>query len=79
MVRKKLQAWPRRILDIAAREIGHIAHMPIYLFCMIVFPIIIIIFFTSLMGEGLPQKLPCGVVDNDNTLVSRNRHCGPIH
>lgn len=71
MVRKKLQAWPRRILDIAAREIGHIAHMPIYLFCMIVFPIIIIIFFTSLMGEGLPQKLPCGVVDNDNTLVSR--------
>lgn len=46
-------------------------HTPIYLFCMIVFPIIILLFFTSLMNTGQPEDMPCGVVDNDNSTVTR--------
>lgn len=61
----------RRIIRIAAREVGQMIHTPIYLFCMIVFPIIILFFFTSLMNTGQPEDMPCGVVDNDNSTVTR--------
>ena len=61
----------RRIIRIAAREVGQMIHTPIYLFCMIVFPIIILLFFTSLMNTGQPEDMPCGVVDNDNSTVTR--------
>ena len=44
---------------------------PIYGFCMVVFPLIAMIFFTSLMDDGLPQDMPVGVVDLDNTTTSR--------
>lgn len=46
-------------------------HNPIYICCMVVFPLVTIFFFTSLMHEGQPEKLPCGVVDNDNTSTTR--------
>lgn len=61
----------RRIFNIAARETGIMARTPIYLFSMVIFPIIVVIFFTSLLGEGQPGNMPCGVVDNDKTTVSR--------
>ncbi|MGG6544458.1 UNVERIFIED_CONTAM: ABC transporter permease [Prevotella sp. 15_C9] len=61
----------RRIFNIAARETGIMARTPIYLFAMVIFPIIVVIFFTSLLGEGQPENMPCGVVDNDKTTVSR--------
>ncbi len=44
---------------------------PIYGFCTVVFPLVIILFFTSLMNEGVPFKMPMGVVDQDNTATSR--------
>ena len=61
----------KRIVSIASREVGLMVHNPIYICCMVVFPIITIFFFTSLMSEGQPEKLPCGVVDNDNTSMTR--------
>lgn len=61
----------KRIVAIASREVGLMVHNPIYICCMVVFPIIVIFFFTSLMSEGQPEKLPCGVVDNDNTSTTR--------
>lgn len=39
---------------------------------MIVFPLLTMFFFTSLMDEGLPQDMPVGVVDLDNTSTSRS-------
>ena len=42
-----------------------------YLFCMVIFPVFIIFFFTSLLNEGLPEKMPVGVVDQDNTATTR--------
>lgn len=44
---------------------------PLYLLCMICAPLFCFIYFVSLMGEGLPQELPTGVVDEDNTSVTR--------
>lgn len=53
------------------RECGILIKNPIYLFCMILFPLFIMFFFTSLMAEGLPSELPCGIVDLDNTSTTR--------
>ena len=44
---------------------------PIYLCCMIVFPLLTMLFFTTLLDEGVPQEMPVGVVDLDNTSTSR--------
>ena len=45
---------------------------PIYFFCMLIAPAICVIFFVSLMHEGLPTDLPIAVVDMDNSATSRN-------
>jgi len=39
---------------------------------MVFAPLFCFIFFTTLMKEGLPESLPAGVVDEDNTAVSRS-------
>ena len=39
---------------------------------MVAFPLLAMIFFTSLMDEGLPEDMPVGVVDLDNTSTSRS-------
>ena len=44
---------------------------PMYGFCMVVLPLVVIFFFTSLLEEGVPQELPVGVVDLDNTSTTR--------
>lgn len=56
---------------LAYREAGFIIKNPVYLFCGVIFPIIVILFFTSLMNEGVPTDMPCGVVDLDNTSTTR--------
>ena len=44
----------------------------VYLFCMVAFPLMVMVFFTSLMDDGLPTEMPVGVVDLDNTSTSRS-------
>ena len=61
----------KRIYYIALRECGILKRNPIYIFCMVIFPIIVILFFTSLMNQGQPVEMPVGVVDQDNTFTSR--------
>ena len=56
----------------ALREVRIMLHNPMYGCCMVVFPILAMIFFTSLMDEGLPEDMPVGVVDHDNTTTSRS-------
>ena len=57
---------------IAQRECKILLKNRIYGFCMLVFPILSLLFFTSLMDEGLPEDMPVGVVDLDNTSTSRS-------
>lgn len=43
----------------------------VYFFMMLVFPLMSIWFFTDLMSEGLPLPVPVGVVDLDQSSMSR--------
>lgn len=53
------------------RECGILRRNPMYLLCMVIFPIFVLIFFTTMMHEGQPQELPVGIVDLDNTSTTR--------
>jgi len=61
----------RNIWVVAKREKKILLVNPIYLCCMLVFPILTLLFFTTLLDEGIPQEMPVGVVDLDNTSTSR--------
>ena len=56
---------------IAKREMKILTKNPIYLCCMVVFPLLTMLFFTSMLDEGVPQDMPVGVVDLDNSSTSR--------
>lgn len=60
------------IWTIAQRECKILLKNRIYGFCMLIFPLLSLLFFTSLMEEGLPEDMPVGVVDLDNTSTSRS-------
>ena len=62
----------RLIWQVAQRECKILYVNRIYFFSMVVFPLLAMVFFTSLMNEGLPEDMPVGVVDLDNTTTSRS-------
>ena len=62
----------RQIWQIALRELRILRRNHIYGFCMVVFPLLVMVFFTSMMDDGLPTEMPVGVVDLDNTSTSRS-------
>ena len=61
-----------QIWQMSLREVRILIKNPIYGFCMVLFPLLTMFFFTSLMDDGLPQDMPVGVVDLDNTTTSRS-------
>ena len=61
-----------RIYRLSVRECKIFLHNPIYVFCMVVFPLMVMFFFTSMLEEGQPMELPVAVVDLDNTSTTRN-------
>ncbi|MBR1768004.1 MAG: ABC transporter permease [Prevotella sp.] len=66
MLRHLLNIW-----RIAQREMKILIKNPIYLCCMVIFPLLTMFFFTSLLDEGVPQEMPVGVVDLNNSSTSR--------
>ena len=62
----------QRIWDLTKREMWILYKNRIYGFCMVVFPLLVLFFFTSLLDEGSPKDLPIGVVDLDNSSTSRS-------
>ena len=61
----------RQIYLLSVRECKIFLHNPIFLFCMVIFPLSVMFFFTSMLEEGQPQKMPVGIVDLDNTSMTR--------
>ena len=61
-----------KLLRIALRESRRLLQNPMYGFCMVVFPVLVTLFFTSLMSDGQPLDMPVGVVDEDNTSTTRS-------
>ena len=53
------------------RELLTLRKHIIYPACMVVFPLLVMVFFTSLMDDGLPTEMPIGIVDADNTTTTR--------
>lgn len=66
-----IQNHIKDILSISQRECGFLLHNRAYRLSMIGFPLLVIVFFLTLMNEGVPTKLPAGIVDLDNTTTSR--------
>ena len=62
----------RLIWQVAKRECKILTVNRIYFWSMVVFPLLAMVFFTSLMDEGLPEDMPVGIVDLDNTTTSRS-------
>lgn len=60
------------IIRIAKRECGILRINAMYFFCMIVFPILVTVFFTTMLNDGQPVKMPVGIVDLDGTSTSRS-------
>ena len=61
-----------KIWLIAHREMHLFARRPMFLFSMIIVPVTSIILFTTVMGDGLPVNLPAGLVDEDDSSISRS-------
>ena len=59
------------LFAVISREMCRMVRQPLYWFCLVAAPILSVIFFTTLMDSGLPQNLPIGIVDQDNTTTSR--------
>ncbi len=55
---------------VVLRECRRMVGRPIYLVMTLVLPLFCYLFFASMLGEGLPQKLPIAVVDLDGSSLS---------
>ena len=60
-----------RTARVMCRECRRVVSRPLYLFCMVIAPLLTYALFTTMMGSGLPTDIPVGVVDQDNTSTSR--------
>ena len=59
-------------IAVALRELNIIVRKNhIYGFCMVVFPLLVVFFFTTMLDDGVALDLPVGVVDQDNSAMSR--------
>lgn len=54
-----------------ARTLRELAGRPLYWYAIIVLPLLLFVFLTSELKEGLPAKAPAAIVDKDHTSLSR--------
>lgn len=58
--------------NVAKREWHRLIKQPVYIYTLIGAPILVAVFFITLVHSGLPQNLPIGLIDMDNTPTSRS-------
>lgn len=56
---------------VLTREVERMSGSTIYLFTTLIGPLISLVIFLSIFSEGVPGNLPVGLVDMDNTVLSR--------
>ena len=62
---------PQNSLAVIRREWKRILGRPIYLVSSVLVMVFCYIFFLSIFNDGMPRSLPIGVVDHDQSYVSR--------
>ncbi|MCM1176819.1 MAG: ABC transporter permease [Clostridium sp.] len=62
----------KNLRDVVRREVRIIRQRPIYLISSVAVMAFCSIFFLTLLRDGQPKDLPVGIVDYDNSSVSRN-------
>ncbi|KAF0203969.1 MAG: antibiotic transport system permease [Bacteroidetes bacterium] len=60
----------KALIGVSGREINRMTSRPLYLLAVVLLPLLSLLFFVSLMKEGVPVKLPIAVVDYDHTALS---------
>lgn len=53
------------------RELGRLAHQPMYFVLMLVLPVVSFVFFALLFSKGVARDIPIAVLDEDHTTLSR--------
>ncbi|MDE6126074.1 MAG: ABC transporter permease [Muribaculaceae bacterium] len=61
----------KALIAVARRELGRLCSRPVYLVGMLLVPLFMAFFFLSLLGEGLPRRVPVAIVDLDQSQISR--------
>lgn len=69
---EKTVSFPKTLWATVSRECRLIRRDAMYLVCLVLFPVVVTVFFTTLMGEGQPEDMPIGVVDLDCSATSRS-------
>ncbi len=77
----------RNLINVIRREIRLMRQRPIYLISSVAVMAFCSVFFLTFLRDGQPKDLPVGIVDYDNSSVSRNftrqldatRTCTTIH
>jgi ABC-2 type transport system permease protein len=59
------------IREVAKREVNRMTSRGLYILVVLILPILSILFFSSLLKEGVPSKMPVAIVDLDQTATSR--------
>ena len=60
------------LLNVFRRELQRMTSRHIYFVACVVLPLFSVVFMATIFGNGQMQNLPVGVVDGDNTSLSRN-------
>ncbi len=69
---KTITSQKRALWATMVREVYRLSSQPLYGLCMIGMPLFGILFFLSMMHNGLPEKIPVAIVDLDRSPSSRN-------
>ncbi len=64
-----------RIKDLMLRELRILSKNHMYGFCMVVFPLLTMVFFTTFLDEGLPEDMPIALCARSTP--SRTRRLWP--
>jgi ABC-2 type transport system permease protein len=60
------------LIAVFKREMRWISREPSFLLMTVVLPLLMFFFFVSMFSQGVPRNMPIGVIDSDNSLLSRD-------
>lgn len=66
--------------SVVKRECKILTSRPLYLFTALIFPLFALFFMTTIFGNGMIDSIPVGIVDEDNSQMSRDieRLCSAV-